>query len=86
MLTLVVWSVVEVKLVISNDNFNSVWLGYRWRYYTLCDNIRLHQPVLNSISDNSNILWNRPSLGINSRQGYLTFPKTTIVYHLKEKK
>ena len=31
------------------------------------DNKRLHQPVKNPISDNSNILWNSPSLGINSR-------------------
>ena len=29
--------------------------------------LRLHQPVKNPISDNSNILWNSPSLGINSR-------------------
>ena len=29
--------------------------------------IRLHQPVKNLISDKSNILWNSPSLGINSR-------------------
>ena len=29
--------------------------------------IRLHQPVKNPISDNSNIFWNSPSLGINSR-------------------
>ena len=28
---------------------------------------RLHQPVKNPISDNSNILWNSPSLEINSR-------------------
>ena len=28
---------------------------------------RLHQPVKNPISDNTNILWNIPSLGINSR-------------------
>ena len=28
---------------------------------------RLHQPVKNPISDNSNILWKSPSLGINSR-------------------
>ena len=28
---------------------------------------RLHQPVKNPISDNSNILWNSPSLGINFR-------------------
>ena len=29
--------------------------------------LRLHQPVKNSISDNSYILWNSPFLGINSR-------------------
>ena len=42
--------------------------------------LRLHQPAKNSISDNSNILWNSPSLGAT-----LTFQKTTLVYHLKEK-
>ena len=30
-------------------------------------NYRLHQPVKNPISDNSNILWNSPYLEINSK-------------------
>ena len=48
--------------------------------------IRLHQPVLNSISDNSNILWNRPSLGINSRQGYPDFSKDYHCLSFKREK
>ena len=30
-----------------------------------CGHIRLQQPVQNPISDNTNVLWNSPSLGKN---------------------
>ena len=61
--------------------------GLFFRKVNLLVHLRLHQPVKNPISDNSNILWNSPSLGRKFQiQATLTFQKTTLVYHLKEKK
>ena len=42
--------------------------------------LRLHKPVKNPISDNSNILWNSPSLGINSRYRLTLIFKMPIVW------
>ena len=44
----------------------------------------VHHPVQNPITDNNNILWNSPSLGMNSFS--LTFHKPTLVYYLKVKR
>ena len=46
-------------------------------------------PISNGppLRDNSNILWNKHSLGVNlGLKATLTFHKTVVVYHLKRQK
>ena len=52
----------------------------------LCFVCRLQQPVQNSISDNTNGLWNSPSLGKNTAIGYPWFYKTTPFLSFEGKK
>ena len=47
---------------------------------------RLQQQVQNPISDNTNVLWNSPSLGKNTAIGYPWFYKTTPFLSFEGKK
>ena len=53
------------------------------QFYT---NFRLQQPVQNPISDNTNVLWNSPSLGKITAIGYPWFYKTTPFLSFEGKK
>ena len=52
----------------------------------MCPPCRLQQPVQNPIGDNTNVLWNSPSLGKITAIGYPWFIKPPLFYLLKGKK
>ena len=69
----------------SRSRLQMALLYYSLRYLAII--YRLQQPGQNPISDNSNVLWNSPSLGKITAIGYTPgFIKPPLFYLLKGKK